>query len=216
MPSRDRSAVLAEMQSTGVVAVIRAPSADVLMDTSRALLAGGVSCLEITMSTPNAIGVIEQVSAAMPEACVGVGTVLDTETARLAILAGAQYVVTPTLKPAVIEMCRRYSVACITGGLTPTEILTAWEAGADVVKVFPSTAFGPGYFKDILGPLPQLKLTPTGGVTIETTPKFIAAGAVCVGAGSALVSKQLMVDGQWDEITANARAFTEAVKKGRA
>ncbi len=157
--ARNRSAVLAEIEATGVVAVIRADSGKQLVDTCRALVAGGVTACEITMTTPNAIEAIAQATTAIgDEALIGVGTVLDAETARAAILAGAQFVVSPSLDPATITMAHRYDRPVMPGALTPTEIVTAWSAGADIVKVFPANHFGPTYFKDLKGPFPHIRL----------------------------------------------------------
>jgi 2-dehydro-3-deoxyphosphogluconate aldolase/(4S)-4-hydroxy-2-oxoglutarate aldolase len=146
---------------------------------------------------------------------VGAGTVLDPETARAVILAGAEFVVSPTLNLRVIEVCRRYSKIVIPGTFTPTEILTAWEAGADIVKVFPATVGGPQYLRDIKGPLPQIRLMPTGGVNLENTPDFIRAGAVAVAAGTSLVDKKAVKEKNYDLITETARKFVEAVKRAR-
>jgi 2-dehydro-3-deoxyphosphogluconate aldolase/(4S)-4-hydroxy-2-oxoglutarate aldolase len=146
---------------------------------------------------------------------VGAGTVLDPETARAVILAGAEFVVSPTLNLGVIEVCRRYSKIVIPGTFTPTEILTAWEAGADIVKVFPATVGGPQYLRDIKGPLPQIRLMPTGGVNLENTPDFIRAGAVAVAAGTSLVDKKAVKEKNYDLITETARKFVEAVKRAR-
>ncbi len=207
---------LQAIEESGVVAVIRANSADELMQITTALNKGGVKALEITMTSP---GALETIKAAVKElgdqAIIGVGSVLDAETARLAILAGAQFVVSPVFKPEIVEMCRRYSRACIPGAFTPTEILAAWEAGADVVKIFPATKLGPGYIKDLKGPLPQIKVTPTGGVNLENTPDFIRAGAAFVGVGSALVDKKLVADQDWDGLTALAEKFALAAQSAR-
>src|SRR5947207_2365727 len=207
----------ARIADAGVVAVIRAPSKDVLLDVANALLAGGVPGIEVTMSTPNAIAGIEMLANKLGDRCVvGVGTVLDPETARDAIAAGAQFVVSPAFDEKIVENTRRLGKICIPGAFTPTEILRAWRAGADVVKVFPSTSLGPTYFKDILAPLPMLKLTPTGGVDIQNAGAWIKAGAVFVGAGSALVTKDAMIKGDWQSIESNARAFVDAIKAARA
>jgi 2-dehydro-3-deoxyphosphogluconate aldolase/(4S)-4-hydroxy-2-oxoglutarate aldolase len=214
---RTREQLLATVADAGVVAVIRAPSKESLVNITEALLAGGVPAIEVTMSTPNALAGIEMLAGRFGDkAVVGVGTVLDATTATDAIRAGAQFVVSPVFDPAIVEATRRYGKISIPGAYTPTEILRAWSSGADVVKVFPATTLGPSYFKDLLAPMPQLKLTPTGGVDIKTTPEWIKAGAVFVGAGSALVSKEAMAKGDWAAITANAKAFVEAVKAGRA
>ncbi|RJP21238.1 MAG: bifunctional 4-hydroxy-2-oxoglutarate aldolase/2-dehydro-3-deoxy-phosphogluconate aldolase [Candidatus Omnitrophota bacterium] len=205
------------MLETGMIAVIRAQSSEQLKDVVYALRDGGVKAIEVTMTTPNALDVIHEVSSKMKdeEAVIGVGTVLDPETARAAILAGAEYVVSPTLNRGVIEMCRRYTAICIPGAYTPTEILTAWEAGADIVKVFPATTLGPGYFKDILGPLPQIRMSPTGGVSLETAKDFIKAGACCLAVGGNLVSKKALAEKNWKSITDTAKQFIELIKEAR-
>jgi len=215
MPSKEQ--YFSQIASAGVIAVIRAPSKDILTDIAQALMAGGVPGIEVTMYTPNAIAGIEMLAGKFGDKCVvGVGTVLDAATARDAIAAGAQFVVSPMFHEEIVENTRRLNRISIPGAFTATEILRAWNAGADVVKVFPSTSLGPTYFKDILAPLPQLKLTPTGGVDVKNTPDWIRAGAVFVGAGSALVSKEAMAKKDWSAITNNAKAFVEAVKAGRS
>jgi len=212
---RDRN--LQIILDTGIIAVIRAQSSEQLVDVAKALREGGVKAIEVTMTTPNALEVIRQVSALMKEDCViGVGTVLDPETARAAILAGAEFVVVPTLNLNTIHMCRRYSALCVPGAYTPTEILTAWEAGADIVKVFPATGLGPEYFKDILGPLPQIRLSPTGGVSLETVAAFIQAGACGVAVGGNLVSKKALAEKDWKGITETARQFIQKIQEARA
>jgi len=168
------------------------------------------------MTVPGAIDVIKEFRKAVgDEVLVGAGTVLDPETARAVILAGAEFIVTPTLNLRVIEVCHRYGKVVIPGTFTPTEILTAWEAGADIVKVFPAGTVGPKYLSDIRGPLPQIRLTPTGGVTLENTPDFIKAGAVAVSVATALVDKKALSEKRYEVITENARKFIEAVKAGR-
>jgi len=201
---------------SGVIAVIRAPSKDILIDIAQALLAGGVPGIEVTMSTPNAIAGIEMLAGKFGDKCVdGVGTVLDPNVARDAISAGAEFVVSPAFDEKIVENTRRLGKISIPGAFTPTEILRAWTAGADVVKVFPSTGLGPTYFKDLLAPLPQLKLTPTGGVDLKNAGEWIKAGAVFLGAGSALVSKEAMHKKDWATVQSNARAFVDAVKSAR-
>ncbi|MBT4140453.1 MAG: bifunctional 4-hydroxy-2-oxoglutarate aldolase/2-dehydro-3-deoxy-phosphogluconate aldolase [Candidatus Latescibacteria bacterium] len=200
----------------GVVAVLRADNPAVLMDVSKALRDGGVVAIEVTMTVPGALKVIEEASAKMTDTIIGVGSVLDPETARAAILSGAEYVVSPILNVSVIEMTKRYGKAIMPAGFTPTEILTAWQAGADVVKVFPAGVGGPSYFKDVLGPLPQVKMMPTGGVDATTTPQFIKNGAVAVGAGSAMIDKQAVADKDWAKLTATAKSFVDAVSEARA
>ncbi len=207
---------LEEITRSGVVAVIRANSAEELKNITLALNKGGVKALEITMTSPGALETIKAVSSELGDsAIIGVGSVLDTETARAAILAGAQFVVSPVFKPEIITLCRRYNKICIPGAFTPTEILSAWEAGADVVKVFPATKLGPGYIKDLKGPLPQIKVTPTGGVNLENTADFIKAGAEFVGVGGAMVDKKLVAAGKWDELSALAAKFVQAVQEAR-
>ncbi|HBN95187.1 MAG TPA: hypothetical protein DDZ66_02715, partial [Firmicutes bacterium] len=178
----DREQCIQEITQSGVVAVIRAESAQELMNITVALSKGGVKALEITMTSPDAIDVIREANRRIGDhAIIGVGSVLDSETARTAILAGAQFVVSPVFKLEIVTMCRRYSKACILGAFTPTEIVTAWEAGADVIKIFPATKLGPGYIRDLKGPLPQIKVTPTGGINLENTGDFIKVGSSFVG-----------------------------------
>ncbi len=211
-----RSEYMQIMAETGVVAVLRANSSNQLMDIISALKAGGVKAMEITMTTPNALAAISEASEKFKEeVIVGVGSVLDGETARAAILAGAEFVVSPVFNREMVSLCKRYSKIVVPGAFTPTEILTAWEAGADVVKVFPATKLGPAFFKDVKGPLPQVKLTPTGGVDLNTTPEFIKNGAEFVGAGSKLIDKKAVKEGNWKAITEKAEKFIEAVKAGR-
>ena len=214
--SKTKEQALQQIADAGVIAVIRAPSKQVLVDITQALLAGGVPGIEVTMSTPDAIAGIEMLATKFgDQAVVGVGTVMNSATARDAIAAGAQFVVSPAFDEEVVENTRRLGKIMIPGAYTPTEIVRAWKAGADVVKVFPSTALGPTYFKDLLAPLPFLKLTPTGGVDVKNAGEWIRAGAVFVGAGSSLVSKDAMSKGDWQAITNNARAFVEAIKTAR-
>lgn len=168
------------------------------------------------MTTPGALDAIHQASEALgKDAVIGVGSVLDPETARAAILAGARFVVCPTLNPAVIEMAHRYGKPIIPGGLTPTEIITAFQSGADLVKVFPANHFGPTYFKDLLAPMPQLRLTPTGGVTLDTASDWLSAGAACLGVGSALVKKDLIKNKDWKGLASLASQFAAIVKQHR-
>ncbi len=204
------------LEETGVVAVVRLDDlaqAERLVD---AVLAGGVRCIEFTLTNRTAITVIEQVRTSHGDRMlIGAGTVLDSESARTAITAGAQFVVTPTLRLATIETCRRYSVPIACGAFTPTEILIAWEAGADWVKVFPASVGGPRYLREILGPLPQVRLIPTGGVSVDNAGEFIAAGAVAVAVGSNLVKQAQVAAGAWDDITNTARKVVEAVAAAR-
>ncbi len=198
------------------MAVIRLQEPSKLRAVIDALAAGGVRALEITMTVPGAIDLIRAVAPALPkEFIIGAGTILDPETARLAILAGARYVVSPVFNPAILTLCHRYDIAAMPGCFSPTEILAAWEAGADIDKVFPATAVGPGYFKDIHGPLPQVRLMPTGGVTLENTGEWIKAGATAVGVGTALVERQAVDAGDYAAVTAKAARFVEAVAAAR-
>jgi 2-dehydro-3-deoxyphosphogluconate aldolase/(4S)-4-hydroxy-2-oxoglutarate aldolase len=214
--STGRAAVVREIEATGVVAVIRLAEADQLRAVAEALLRGGVRALEVTMTVPRAVPLIEELSAALPpEVIVGAGTILDAETARQVIHAGARFVVGPVFRPAVIDLCHRYDIAVMPGCFTPTEILDAWEAGADIVKVFPATALGPGFFRDVRGPLPQLRLMPTGGVTRENAGDWIAAGAVAIGVGTALVDRKAVAERRYDAITETARHFVTAVRGAR-
>ena len=200
----------------GVVAIVRVSSAQEAVNVCMAVAKGGVRPIEVTMTVPGAIDAIKEFRSAVKEqVLVGAGTVLDPETARACILAGAEFIVSPTLNLEVIKVCRRYSKIVIPGTFTPTEILTAWEAGADIVKVFPASVGGPGYLKDILGPLPQVKLVPTGGVNLETTPEFIKAGAVAVAAGTSLVDRKAVSEKNWAFITETAQKFCAAVKQAR-
>ncbi len=214
MESKEKN--LQEIIDCGIIAIVRVASAEEAVEVCGAIARGGVKPIEVTMTVPGAIDAIKQFkSMVKEEVLVGAGTVLDPETARAAILAGAEFIVSPTLNLEVIEVCRRYSKIVIPGTFTPTEILTAWEAGADIVKVFPATVGGPKYLKDILGPLPQVRLCPTGGVTLENTPDFIRAGAVAVAAGTSLVDKKAVAEKNYDLITETARKFCQAVKLAR-
>jgi len=215
--AKTKANYLKKIADAGVIAVIRAPSTDVLVDIAKALLAGGIPAIEVTMSTPNAIAGIEMLASKFGEQCVmGVGTVLDAKTANDAIKAGSQFVVSPMFDEAIVSATKEAGKISIPGAFTVSEIMRAWRAGGDVIKVFPSTSLGPTYFKDVLAPLPQLKLTPTGGVDVKNAGEWIKAGAVFVGAGSALVSKDAMAKGDWRAIESNARAFVEAIKAARA
>jgi len=199
-----------------VVAVIRLQDPDRLKGVIDALGEGGVRAIEVTMTVPRAIQLIDAIAPTLPDGFViGAGTILDAETARAAILAGARFVVSPVFNPSVIDLCHRYDVAVMPGCFTPTEILHAWEAGADVVKVFPATALGPSYFKDIRGPLPQVKLMPTGGVSIDNAGDWITAGAVAIGVGTAMVDAKAVAAGDWATITQKASRFVEAVRRAR-
>ena len=213
----DKATTLSRLSACGVVAVIRAPSAEILPDVARALLEGGVVAIEVTMSTPDALRAIERVAALMGDrAIVGVGTVLDAPTARDAIRAGAQFVVSPVFVPSIVEATKSLGMVSIPGTYTPTEIITAWNAGADVVKLYPASHHGPAYVKELLVVMPFLKINPSGGIDAKNTGDYIRAGGVFVGAGTSLVSKAAMAGGEWASITASAKQFVEAVKGARA
>lgn len=207
---------LKRLLSCGVVAVLRLPSIDPLAEIARALIAGGVTSIELTMTTPNALEGIARLAREFGnEAMIGVGTVLDALSCRKAIDAGAQYVVSPGFDEAVHTATKDNGKLSLPGALTPTEILRAWNAGADVVKVFPSTTLGPGYFRDVLAPLPHVRLMPTGGVDARNAGEWLRAGAACVGAGSNLVPKDALARNDWAAITANAKTFVDAVRAAR-
>jgi 2-dehydro-3-deoxyphosphogluconate aldolase/(4S)-4-hydroxy-2-oxoglutarate aldolase len=211
-----RAEVLREIEASGVVAVIRLRDPDLVQGVVDALLAGGVRALEITMSVPRAVELIAQIAPKLPpEFLLGAGTVIDAATAHRVIDAGARFIVSPVYKPEVIAVCREHDIVSAPGCLTPTEILSAWEAGADVVKVFPATALGPGYIKDVLAPLPQVKLMPTGGVTKENAGAWIKAGAVALGVGTSMVDSAAVAERRFDVVVENARHFVNAVKQAR-
>jgi len=207
----NRESILSKIRSERVVALIRANSPDGLIDCARALADGGLTSIELTMTTPGAIRMLEKATAELPDFLFGLGTVLDAETARLGILAGARFVVTPALRSDVITTCRRYGIPVFCGALTPTEILAAWEAGADAAKIFPAEFFGAGYIKSVKAPFPQIEMVPTGGVNEQNVGDFLRAGAFAVAAGSSLVDGRALKEKNWSAITAKARAFAGAV-----
>src|SRR5436309_5459442 len=185
----------------GIVAVVRSPDSQQLVEVVRALADGGVTVAEITMTVPGALDVVKAVRAALGDrVLLGAGTILDPETARAAFLAGAEYIVAPTLNFEVIKLCQRYDKLVMPGAFTPTEILAAWEAGADIVKVFPAEVLGPAFFKAVRGPLPQIRLMPTGGVDLNTARDFLQAGACCLGVGSQLVEPKAVAARDFDRI----------------
>ena len=207
---------LTRLLEAQLLGIIRVDGTEGLIRAIQALQEGGILCVEITMTTPGALRVIEQASSNLRSVLMGAGSVLDASTARQAILAGAEFLVTPTVEMDVIEMAHRYGKVAIIGAMTPTEILTAWEAGADMVKVFPADVLGPGYLKAVHGPLPQIRLVPTGGVTAETAGDFIRAGAAMVCAGGWLVDKKAVAEGRYEVLTERARQLVEAVEKATA
>jgi 2-dehydro-3-deoxyphosphogluconate aldolase/(4S)-4-hydroxy-2-oxoglutarate aldolase len=211
-----REQVLAEVEQCGVVAIIRMKDPGKVAAVVDALLAGGVRVLEVTMTVPGAVGLIRGLARTLPpELVLGAGTVTDAGTAEQVIDAGAKFLVTPVLRRPVIDVARRRGVPIMPGCFTPTEILDAWEAGADIVKVFPATALGPGFLKDVHGPLPQVKLMPTGGVSVDNAGDWIRAGAVAVGVGSALLDSAAIAQGNFSVITEKARRIIENVARAR-
>lgn len=212
--SRDES--LKRILDGGIVAVVRSESSESLVKVVEALADGGVTAAEITFTVPDALDVIRDAKRAIGDALVlGAGTVLDPETARAALLAGAEYLVAPTFNPDVIRLCRRYDKAVMPGAFTPTEVLGAWEAGADVVKVFPADAVGPAYLKALRGPLPQIRLMPTGGVDLNTAEAFLRAGACCLGVGGSLVEPKAVAAGDFARIQDLAARYIAIVREFR-
>ena len=212
-----RSRITEAMQVAGLVAVIRVDDGAKLVNVCKALHDGGVICSEITMTSPGAVEAIAEANEALGDQClIGVGSVLDTQMARQALDAGAQFVVSPVASPEVIDTAHQYDKPIIAGALTPTEILSAWQGGADLVKVFPAQHFGPRYLQDLLAPMPDLQLVPTGGVDLDTVGQWLAAGAVCLGVGSSLVRRNLISVGDWSGLADLARRYVDAVQRARA
>ncbi len=211
-----KTEVLNRCREIGLVPVLRAESEAQALALASAIAAGGVTVLEVTMTVPGAIRVMRKLAEARPDLLIGAGTVLDPETARMCILEGAQFVVSPALNLKTIEMCHRYGVAVLPGALTPTEIVTAWEAGADVVKVFPASALGGAkYLKSVKAPLPQVEMIPTGGVSQSTAAEFLEAGAFALGVGADLVNPKAIADGHPEVITENAGKYLAIVRRFR-
>lgn len=209
--------VLETLRAIGLVPVLRADSVAAAMALATAIAAGGVTVLEVTMTVPGALKVMRRLAEERPDILVGAGTVLDPETARMCILEGAQFVVSPALNHKTIEMCQRYSIAVLPGALTPTEIVSAWQAGADVIKVFPASAMGGAkYLKSIKAPLPQIELIPTGGVSLATAAEFLDAGAFALGVGADLADPKAMAEGHPEIVTETARRYIAAVQTFRA
>ena len=213
-----KTEVLSRIHQIGIVPVLRASSTKEALAIAKAIEAGGVPILEVTMTVPGAIPVIEQlVEHGGDRLLVGAGTVLDAETARACILAGAQFVVSPALDLRTIELCRKYSIPILPGALTPTEIVAAWQAGADAVKVFPCSAVGGAkYLKAVKAPLPQIDLIPTGGVSLATAAEFLEAGAFALGVGGDLVDNKAIASGHPEIITENARKYLAIVQQTRS
>jgi 2-dehydro-3-deoxyphosphogluconate aldolase/(4S)-4-hydroxy-2-oxoglutarate aldolase len=211
-----RAETVRTIEALGAVAVVRLDDSARLRPVVDALAAGGIRALEVTMTMRGALEALAALSANSGDGMlIGAGSVLDSETARMAIVAGARFVVAPTFSPALVEMCHRYDVAAVPGGFTPTEILGAWQAGADLVKVFPSGVLGPGYIKDLRGPLPQLRLMPTGGVSADNVGAYLAAGAVAVGVGGALVDAAAIARADHVALTREARRLVQAIRVAR-
>jgi 2-dehydro-3-deoxyphosphogluconate aldolase / (4S)-4-hydroxy-2-oxoglutarate aldolase len=212
-----KTQVIAALKEIGLVPVLRAESVEKALALAEAIAAGGVTVLEVTMTVPGAIQVMRKLAESRPDILVGAGTVLDAETARMCILEGAKFVVSPALNVQTIEMCHRYSIAVLPGALTPTEIVTAWQAGADVVKVFPCSALGGAkYLTALKGPLPHIDLIPTGGVSLATAAEFLAAGAFALGVGSDLVDAKAMAAGKPEVVTETAKKYLQIVQEHRS
>ena len=202
------------VRQTKIIAIMRAKQSSQMLQAAEAIQAGGVRVIEVTMTTPGALELITEATQQFGDAVLfGAGSVLDAETARLAILAGAGFIVAPTLSLPVIQMCNRYSIPVMPGCYTPTECLAAWEAGADMIKLFPADVGGPDFVKAILAPMPQLEIVPVGGVTVDNVDEFIKKGATAVGVGSSLINQTLVEQGDFAELTRRARAFMTAVER---
>lgn len=210
MPHAD---VLHKILDQKLVAIIRAPDTSLLLDVAGALIAGGIDIIEATFTIPNVLKTLEEMKSTLGDKILmGAGTVLDSETARAAVLSGAEYIVTPTVNVSVIQLCRRYGIPCLTGAFTPTEVLTAWEAGAEIVKLFPGEIGGPPYLKALKGPLPQIRMMPTGGVNLDTLTDFMNAGACAVGLGSSLVEKEALARRDLKRIETLAATYVQKMQ----
>jgi len=209
-----KSEVLLRISTVGLLPVLRAQSEDEAIRVAEAIIAGGVDVLELTMTVPGALNVMRRLKRERPDLLLGAGTVLDPETARICILEGAEFIVSPALHVQTIELCQRYSVAALPGALTPTEILAAWQAGADVVKVFPANAMGgASYLRSLSGPFPQIALLPTGGVSGTTALAFLEAGAFALGVGADLVDLEAIRAGHGRRITQKAAEYVRIVRE---
>jgi 2-dehydro-3-deoxyphosphogluconate aldolase/(4S)-4-hydroxy-2-oxoglutarate aldolase len=213
----EKAVVLETMERVGLLPVLRASSVESAIALAEAIADGGVTTLEVTMTIPGAMTVLRKLAQQRPDLLIGAGTVLDPETARACILEGAQFVVSPALNLATVELCRRYSVAVLPGALTPTEIVTAWQAGADVVKVFPASALGGAkYLSSLKGPLPQVKVVPTGGVSLSTAAEFLKAGAFALGVGGDLANETHVSEKRLHEVTETTRKYVQVVAEFRS
>ena len=214
--TKTRTDIVTAIEEAGVVAVIRLQEPDKLRAVVEAIGQGGIRAVEVTMTVPGAVELIRQLAPTLPAGFIlGAGTVLDPETAQQVIDAGAQFVVSPVFRRGVIDACHDRGVAAMPGCFTPTEILDAWDAGADVVKVFPATSLGPNFFKDVRGPLPHVKLMPTGGVSLDNAGDWIRAGAVAVGVGTALLDIKAITSGDYAVLRANAERIVAGVRAAR-
>lgn len=212
-----KTEVLQAIREVGVLPVLRASSVDTAMQLAEAIAEGGVSAMEVTMTVPGAIEVIRRLVKDRPDLLVGAGTVLDPETARMCIAEGAQFVVSPAINLETIALCHRYSIAVLPGALTPTEVVTAWQAGADIIKVFPASAMGGAkYLHSLKAPLPQIELIPTGGVNVSTAKDFLAAGAYALGVGADLVDEKACFEKRLHEVTGVAAKYAGIVREFRA
>ena len=212
----DKVEISSIIRETGVIAIMRAQSSDQLIAAADAIKRGGVRAIEVTMTTPGALHVIAEAKGRYgSDVIFGAGTVLDAETGRAAILAGADFVVSPTLNLELVALCNRYSIPVAPGCYSPTEVLTGWQAGADFIKLFPASVGGPGLVKAILAPLPQVRIIPVGGVNMETAADFIRNGAQALGVGSSLVNQDLLDSGDLEELTRRAAAYVQQVRLGR-
>jgi 2-dehydro-3-deoxyphosphogluconate aldolase/(4S)-4-hydroxy-2-oxoglutarate aldolase len=214
----EKQNVLAALRETGLIAVIRTDNPGDLVEAAKALREGGVKLIEITMTVPGALKIIEAAASQLKPADVyiGAGTVLDSETARAVILAGGKFAVAPIFSPAMVILCNRYSVTVMAGACTPQEIFNAWEGGSDVVKVFPANIGGPAFIKSVKEPLPQIELLPTTGVSLQNIPDFIRAGVIGVGVGRELISNDLIKARDFRQITANAQKFIQVIQNAKA
>jgi len=213
----EKESRLRVIEDSGIIAVIRAEQADQAINIASAVSAGGIVAIEITLTVPDAFAVMEEVHKNLRgRILLGAGTVLDAESARRAIRAGAEFLVSPMLNPDMVKLCKKHGKIAIPGAFTPTEIATAWRGGADIIKIFPASVGGPEMIKDLRGPFPQIKFLPTGGVTLENVAQFIKAGAVAVAVGGNIIDKKAVSLGKFDVITENSRKFLEAVKNVRA
>ncbi len=213
---RSKSDIISRLTNPGIIAVVRAKRADQIIPLAEALVAGGIIAVEVTMTTPNAIAAITQARKKLADrALIGVGTVLDIATCRAAIEAGAEFVVSPILRPELVPVCHAAGVPVMLGAYTPTEAQLAHEAGADFVKIFPADGLGPKFIRNLLAPLPHLRLVPTGGVDLHTIADFLQAGCAAVGAGGSLISAKILETDDWPELTRRAQEWIAASRLAR-